>query len=249
MKSRRLLPDKSWILAVVMVGLVFAGVLIGNFIRSADTTFLCSLASQKFRAAVDYASTPQQLQAIVHYATSQTTPTTKLPRDLDLLRRPQAPISLQFPRLWPQIRFPNMELPQPARPHNLPRGRPVLGQIGAKRRSYPRRIYSTVPGNYKCPLALTGLPEEVYEKEWDVIMIDAPRGWFPEAPGRMAAIFSAAVMARARKGSGVTHVFLHDDVDGDEERRGMVGADGEVEAMSRRLLGSMGGGDRRLLTR
>ncbi|CAI0627314.1 unnamed protein product [Linum tenue] len=41
-------------------------------------------------------------------------------------------------------------------------------------------------------------------------MIDAPRGYFAEAPGRMGAIFSAAVMARARKGSGVTHVFLHD---------------------------------------
>lgn len=50
----------------------------------------------------------------------------------------------------------------------------------------------------------------MYDKEWDLIMIDAPRGYFAEAPGRMAAIFSAAVMARARKGSGVTHVFLHD---------------------------------------
>lgn len=42
------------------------------------------------------------------------------------------------------------------------------------------------------------------------MMIDAPKGYFAEAPGRMAAIFSAAVMARDRKGSGVTHVFLHD---------------------------------------
>ncbi|KAI8527941.1 hypothetical protein RHMOL_Rhmol12G0113000 [Rhododendron molle] len=64
--------------------------------------------------------------------------------------------------------------------------------------------------NDKCRLALSGLPNEVYDKEWDMIMIDAPRGWFAEAPGRMAAIYSAAVMARKRKGSGVTHVFLHD---------------------------------------
>jgi len=41
-------------------------------------------------------------------------------------------------------------------------------------------------------------------------MIDAPRGYFAEAPGRMGAIFSAAVMARARMRPGVTHVFLHD---------------------------------------
>jgi len=59
-------------------------------------------------------------------------------------------------------------------------------------------------------LALDNLPDEVYEREWDLIMIDAPRGYFPEAPGRMGAIFSAAVMARNRKGSGATHVFLHD---------------------------------------
>ncbi|KAJ6694993.1 POLYSACCHARIDE BIOSYNTHESIS PROTEIN [Salix koriyanagi] len=72
----------------------------------------------------------------------------------------------------------------------------------------PSKAY--LRGNYKCKLALTGLPDEVYDKEWDLIMIDAPKGYFPEAPGRMAAIFSAVVMARGRKGSGVTHVFLHD---------------------------------------
>lgn len=66
-------------------------------------------------------------------------------------------------------------------------------------------------GNTECRLALENLPREVYETEWDLIMIDAPRGYFPEAPGRMAAIFSAAVMARHRRSRpGPTHVFLHD---------------------------------------
>ncbi|KAM7484063.1 hypothetical protein LguiA_000072 [Lonicera macranthoides] len=69
---------------------------------------------------------------------------------------------------------------------------------------------SFLRGNTRCKLALTGLPDEVYDKEWDLIMIDAPKGYFPEAPGRMGAIYSAAVMARNRKKSGVTHVFLHD---------------------------------------
>ena len=41
-------------------------------------------------------------------------------------------------------------------------------------------------------------------------MIDAPRGYVDSAPGRMAVIYSAAVMARERKRPGVTHVFLHD---------------------------------------
>ncbi|KAK2633890.1 hypothetical protein Ddye_028682 [Dipteronia dyeriana] len=50
-----------------------------------------------------------------------------------------------------------------------------------------------------------------------MIMINAPHGYFPEAQGRMGTIFSAAVMARQRKGSGVTLVFLH-DVDWKVER-------------------------------
>ncbi|CAL9165184.1 unnamed protein product [Musa hybrid cultivar] len=64
--------------------------------------------------------------------------------------------------------------------------------------------------NGGCPLALVGLPREVYEREWDVVMIDAPKGYFPSAPGRMAAIYSAKVMARGRRGEGDTDVFLHD---------------------------------------
>ncbi|KAL3818696.1 hypothetical protein ACJIZ3_004601 [Penstemon smallii] len=69
---------------------------------------------------------------------------------------------------------------------------------------------SFLRGNDKCRLALNQLSDEVYDTEWDMIMVNAPRGYFSEAPGRMAAIYSAAVMARNRKKSGVTHVFLHD---------------------------------------
>lgn len=65
-------------------------------------------------------------------------------------------------------------------------------------------------GNHRCRLALADLPKEVYETEWDLIMVDAPKGYFNEAPGRMGAIYSAAVMARNRKGEGLTDVFLHD---------------------------------------
>jgi len=69
----------------------------------------------------------------------------------------------------------------------------------------------------RCRLALGELPKEVYDRDWDVIMIDAPRGYFPSAPGRMGVIYSAAVMARGRKKAGVTHVFLH-DVDREVEK-------------------------------
>ena len=57
-------------------------------------------------------------------------------------------------------------------------------------------------GNTRCRLALENLPNEVYEIEWDLIMIDASRGYFTKAPSRMGAIFLVAVMARNRKGFG-----------------------------------------------
>ncbi|CAI9115165.1 OLC1v1016002C1 [Oldenlandia corymbosa var. corymbosa] len=61
----------------------------------------------------------------------------------------------------------------------------------------------------KCRLALKSLPNEVYDVEWDLIMVDAPTGWHDEAPGRMAAIYTAGLMARNRE-SGETDVFVHD---------------------------------------
>uniref|UniRef100_A0A0D9XS64 Uncharacterized protein n=1 Tax=Leersia perrieri TaxID=77586 RepID=A0A0D9XS64_9ORYZ len=67
-----------------------------------------------------------------------------------------------------------------------------------------------IRGNSGCPLALENLPAEVYENEWDMVMIDAPKGYFAAAPGRMAAVWTAAAMARGRRGEGDTDVFLHD---------------------------------------
>ncbi|KAH9618254.1 hypothetical protein KSS87_015542 [Heliosperma pusillum] len=84
----------------------------------------------------------------------------------------------------------------------------LLSSYKSEPQCLPNNAY--LKGNKKCRLALDTLPEEVYEREWDVIMIDAPMGYFKEAPGRMSAIYSAAVMARARTGVGSTHVFVHD---------------------------------------
>ncbi|KAK7328342.1 hypothetical protein VNO77_22446 [Canavalia gladiata] len=60
-----------------------------------------------------------------------------------------------------------------------------------------------------CQLALKGLPSQVYETQWDLIMVDAPTGYYEEAPGRMTAIYTAGMMAR-NKPAGETHVFVHD---------------------------------------
>ncbi|KAK8971548.1 Glucuronoxylan 4-O-methyltransferase 3 [Platanthera guangdongensis] len=63
--------------------------------------------------------------------------------------------------------------------------------------------------NSKCPLSLMDLPAVFYETEWDLIMVDAPTGYFADAPGRMGAIYTAGMVARARR-RGKTDVFVHD---------------------------------------
>lgn len=65
------------------------------------------------------------------------------------------------------------------------------------------------PGSSNCMLKLKGVGREVYEEEWDAIMVDAPTGYFEAAPGRMGAIWTAGMMARNR-GEGDTDVFVHD---------------------------------------
>ncbi|XP_016446073.1 glucuronoxylan 4-O-methyltransferase 1-like [Nicotiana tabacum] len=65
------------------------------------------------------------------------------------------------------------------------------------------------PRYSKCQLALKGLPNEIYDIKWDLIMVDAPTGFHENAPGRMTAIYTAGMMAR-NKENGETHVFVHD---------------------------------------
>lgn len=58
-----------------------------------------------------------------------------------------------------------------------------------------------------CQLALTNLPQEVYEINWDIMVVDGPSGDSLEAPGRMATIYTASMIARA---GNTTDVVVHD---------------------------------------
>lgn len=237
MKYRRFLPEKSWLVAVVLIGLIVGALVISSFIRSADQSLFCSLTSAKAGAAAEYAATPIQLQAILHYATSRIAPQQsfrEISVTFDVLKKLTPCNFLVFglgfdsimwtsfnPRgttlfleedpKWVQTVLkdaPFLNAHTVQYRTQLQEADQLLSTYRAEPSCSPTKAY--LRGNYQCKLALTGLPDEVYDKEWDLIMIDAPRGYYPTAPGRMAAIFSAAVMARARKGSGVTHVFLHD---------------------------------------
>ncbi|KAL6196189.1 hypothetical protein ACLB2K_031804 [Fragaria x ananassa] len=144
---------------------------------------------------------------------------------------------MQFPHTWPRSRLAHVGLIQPTRHDTVPRGGPQVAQESLagcsaaacgtcdlphaaeaaddlltlyKSETTCRPSAAVLRGNTHCRLALSNLPDEVYEREWDLIMIDGPQGWFAEAPGRMSVIFSVAVVARKRRGPGSTHVFLHD---------------------------------------
>ncbi len=50
------------------------------------------------------------------------------------------------------------------------------------------------------------LPPEVRDTEWDVVLVDAPRGTRWYRPGRMKSIYTASVLADPSGGD----VFVHD---------------------------------------
>ncbi|KAL6190590.1 hypothetical protein ACLB2K_036984 [Fragaria x ananassa] len=212
------------LLAAVLVIFLGAALFISS-LTGTGPSFLCSLPN----LIDDYNPTAAQLQAVLHYATSPTTPVSFEvlksrgpatsfvlglgydslmwasfnPRGTTLFLEEDPKWVQTVLKDWPELRAETVNYRT-----QLKQADELLSSYKSEAACAPSE--AVLRGSERCKLALSNLPEEVYEKEWDLIMIDAPRGYFPEAPGRMAAIFSAAVMARRRRGSGTTHVFLHD---------------------------------------
>ncbi|XP_018459237.2 probable methyltransferase At1g27930 [Raphanus sativus] len=237
--AKNTLLERPWFIVLALAGLIGGAVLITSFIRATDNTLsLCSTAETTAKSIAEYTATPIQLQSIVHYATSRTVPQqtfAEISISLEVLKDRLPCNFLVFglgrdSLMWASLNpggttvfmeedpewieavlkdAPSLRAHHVQYRTQLSQADRLLKTYRSEPKCLPANAFP-IRDNEKCPLALTSLPDEFYDTEWDLIMVDAPKGYFATAPGRMAAIFSSAVMARNRKGAGTTHVFLHD---------------------------------------
>ncbi|GAB4860336.1 hypothetical protein Ancab_035494 [Ancistrocladus abbreviatus] len=250
MKHRRVPFERPWIIAFsIAMFIAVVTILAINLSTTAQytyTSFFCSPSRGKGFAAGG-STTPTQLHAILHYATSKEVPQqsrAEIRVTMDLLHtsyyesgcnmlvfglghdslmwsafNPNGlTMFLEEDPDWVQsilTRAPSLRVHAVNYQTHLYDAKNLLAHYKVEPSCLPPKLH--LRGNSRCRhvthaqlLVLSELPDEVYNKEWDVILIDGPKGYFPEAPGRMAAIYTAAVIAKFRRRPGVTHVILHD---------------------------------------
>ncbi|KAG0456608.1 hypothetical protein HPP92_024396 [Vanilla planifolia] len=228
------LTGSRWFVTIAVVLFVIGAFVFSDLIQAGGRPVLCSLPI--LRSGLPSPSEDLR-SAILHYATSSIVPQqsrSEIGISLDVLRRRSPCNFLVFglghdslmwsafnaggttvfleedPKWFQSVisATPSLRAHSIVYPTKLSEADDLLRSYRSEPACLPQR--ARLRGNRRCRLALADLPAEIYAREWDLIMIDAPKGYFPEAPGRMGAIYSAAVMARARRGEGFTDVFLHD---------------------------------------
>ncbi|KAJ8441575.1 hypothetical protein Cgig2_003081 [Carnegiea gigantea] len=233
MKPRRLPSiDRPWLVATLAAAVMIAVLmLIGSFNATSNSAFFCR------SKVVDRGIMPVQLHSILHYATTRAVPqqsAREVHVTFDVLFSIYPCNFLVFglghdSLMWASLnpngftmfleedpnwvrtiltKAPNIRVHSVEYKTHVYDAKNLLAHYKTEPTCLPPKLF--LNGNTKCRLVLSDLPNEIYSKEWDVIMIDGPRGYQPELPGRMAAIYTAAVMARLRTRPGVTHVILHD---------------------------------------
>ncbi|KAJ0054700.1 hypothetical protein Pint_03011 [Pistacia integerrima] len=202
--TRHFVVEKPLFLGAILTIAMTGALLITGLSKTINTSFACLYT--KDNADATTAAMRTQLLAVVHYATSKEIPEITFPEiraSLDVLLSPRP---MQLPRLRPRPRLPHVGRIESTT--QLYEADHLINSYKSEKNCLPPNVH--LRGNARCKLALSDLPDDVYNREWDAIFIDAPRGYYAEAPGRMATVFTAAVMARRRTRGGMTHVFLHD---------------------------------------
>ncbi|KAI4350505.1 hypothetical protein L6164_004955 [Bauhinia variegata] len=202
-RKQRATPGKPQLLSVLTAGVITATLLLVHFSWT-PTKGICSMATgdvpltdREARIAAEFDKMASPLVALLHYATSPMTPqqsTSEISVAFDVLQSLAGHDSLMWDSFnlrgttlfleedmnWTRFalqRFPIL------RAHTISY-RTRLSEAEALISSYKKECWSSpsasarLKGNKQCKLALSNLPDEVYDRDWDVIMIDAPRGYF-----------------------------------------------------------------------
>ncbi|XP_073525546.1 uncharacterized protein [Phyllobates terribilis] len=239
-KHKRLPLERPWLAALFLAITIAIIIFLINLNATSQISFFCNakphLDSSTESGGVG--ATPVQLQAVLHYATTQDMPQQSRPEiqvTFDVLRSLShsgnflvfglghdslmwssfnangVTFFLEEDPGWVQTvltKAPSIRVHSVHYKTKLYDAKNLLDRYRFESSCLPPKLH--LQGNTQCRLVLGDLADEVYSKTWDVIMIDGPKGYFAEAPGRMGAIFTAAVMAKSRTKAGSTHVVLHD---------------------------------------
>ncbi|KAK9061663.1 hypothetical protein SSX86_018846 [Deinandra increscens subsp. villosa] len=239
MRNRIVVSEKPLFITILIAVIITGGLTITSLRRTGvtnPTSILCTFVTSQSHTH-DPKQPAAHISAILHYATTRTTAQQTLPEiklAADLLQT-LAPCNLLVfgigheSLMWASLNprgttlfleddlssvhktlnhAPSLRVHHVTYDTRLSDADYLLSSYKTSPKCLPPQVY--LKGNTRCKLALGNLPEEVYKREWDAVIIDGPKGYYGEAPGRMAAIFSAAVMARGREKAGETHVFVHD---------------------------------------